>query len=266
MHPSPDPQFGTAAGALPFHLLSRSAVPSPSSGQLDERMRHLDRLASLGTLSASFAHEIRNALVSVRTFVDLLLEQNKNAELAETVRHEIIRIDSIVWQMLRFSGTQRSTEADFGLHELLLRLMRALEPQLSARAIRLQTVFQAPADSVRGNSQQLEQAFMNLFLNALDAIGREGEIAIGTAFVPDGKTAGKRLHVTVSDTGHGITPEQMSRLFEPFFTTKPEGTGLGLAITRQIIELHSGTISVASDPGKGSVFHIVLPLMLNPAN
>src|SRR4051812_15220128 len=104
---------------------------------MNEKVQHLERLASLGTLSASFAHEIRNALVPVRTFVELLLAQNKDAELADTVRREIIRIDGIISHMLRLSANQRTAQSEFGMHELLTRLLRTLEPQLSARSIRL---------------------------------------------------------------------------------------------------------------------------------
>jgi|SRR3954471_9238846 len=244
---------------------SESLSVPPNTGSaaisvaMDEKVRHLERLASLGTLSASFAHEIRNALVPVRTFVELLLDQNKDAELADTVRREIIRIDGIVSHMLRLSANQRTAQSDFGMHELLTRLLRTLEPQLSARSIRLKTDFQAAADTIRGDPQQIDQIFLNLFLNALDAMGNDGELTVRTALLSRSK-GGRKIHITVSDTGHGISAEHLPRLFEPFFTTKPHGTGLGLAITHQIIDLHGGKISVESDPGKGSVFHVLFPL------
>jgi len=117
----------------------------------------------------------------------------------------------------------------------------------------------------------LEQAFVNLFLNALDAMAPNGELSVITESVPrnhllNGTPNGprqSRLRVTIRDTGTGIRPEDMNRLFEPFFTTKATGTGLGLLITRRIIEEHRGAITVESEPNKGAVFSITLPALEN---
>jgi signal transduction histidine kinase len=107
---------------------------------------------------------------------------------------------------------------------------------------------------VEGDDYQLQQAFVNLFLNSLEAMPPHGTLTVGT-----GPSNGRNLLVTVSDTGTGISPEIIDRLFEPFFTTKPNGTGLGLPITRRIIYEHGGSISVESQPNKGATFTIVLP-------
>ena len=121
----------------------------------------------------------------------------------------------------------------------------------------------ATEDVVRGDEYQLEQVFLNLFFNALDAMGPAGRLSVSTELLAaeDSELIGApALRVRVQDSGIGIPPENLGRLFEPFFTTKSNGTGLGLPITRRIILEHRGVITVASEPGQGATFDIVLPL------
>jgi signal transduction histidine kinase len=235
--------------------------------QLEERLALLDRLANLGTLAATMAHEIKNALVAGKTFIDLLLERNKDAELVNIVRREMSRIDGIVSGMLKFSGPVQAAFTEVHLHEVLEHSLRLVEPKLDGQSIAVNRSFQAARDLLRGDEYQLEQAFVNLFLNALEAMGSDGTLAIATDICPQPARSatrgtplnGPHLRVTVKDTGPGIPPEDLARLFEPFFTTKPKGTGLGLAITRRIILEHRGDISVMSQPGQGTAFEILLP-------
>lgn len=241
-----------------------------SAKKLGADLRQLDRMASIVTFSASMAHEIKNALVAVKTFVDLLLQRNKDAELAELVRRELQRIDSIVSQMLRFAGPSQPTFASIRLHEVLDRALRLIQPQLEDKRIALNQSFAAMSDTVRGDDYQLEQAFINLFFNALEAMSPNGNLSVTTEIIlsknespstsPD--RGDQRLRVTVKDTGVGIAPKNIERLFEPFFTTKPNGTGLGLSITRRIIHEHHGAITVESELDKGTTFSIVLPILL----
>jgi two-component system sensor histidine kinase HydH len=230
---------------------------------LEQHMRHFDRLASIGTLSASMAHEIKNALVAVKTFVDLLLKENKDAELAGVVSREMRRIDSIVSQMLRFAGPAKPTFAFVRMHELLERTLRLVQFQIEGKKISLQRSFDASSDWVRGDNYQLEQAFINLFFNALEAMGANGTLTVATEIIaPDAasdRSKNTLLTVTVKDTGTGIPPENIGKLFEPFFTTKPDGTGLGLSISRRIIQEHGGTIAVRSELNQGTMFAISLP-------
>ena len=151
-----------------------------SANNPDKNLRRLERLASLGTLSAGLAHEIRNALVAMKTFVDLLLEKNQDAELAEIVRREIGRIDSIVAQMLKFAGPSMPTLAPIRLHEILDRSLRLLHHRLEAKMISLHRSYAAGSDLIRGDDYQLEQAFVNLFLNALEAMGPNGKLDVTT--------------------------------------------------------------------------------------
>jgi two-component system sensor histidine kinase HydH len=235
--------------------------------QLEAHLEQLDRLANIGTLAASMAHEIKNALVAGKTFIDLLLEKHQDAELVEVVRREMGRIDALVTRMLRFAGPARPVFSEVRLHEVLDHSLRLVQPQLEGKAIALSRSFQAAPDLVRGDDCQLQQAFVNLFLNALEAMGPDGTLSVATEIIASdarsakrGGSAGRtRLRVTVKDDGAGIPPRDLARLFEPFFTTKPNGTGLGLPITRRIILEHQGTITVESQPSHGTAFHILLP-------
>jgi two-component system sensor histidine kinase HydH len=235
--------------------------------QLEERLAQLDRLANVGTLAASMAHEIKNALVAGKTFIDLLLEKHQDSELVDVVRREMGRIDALVTRMLKFAGPARPVFSEVRLHEVLDHSLRLVQPQMEGKAIASSRSFQAASDLVRGDECQLQQAFVNLFLNALEAMGPDGTLSVTTeTILPDPRVPGRgdsagqtRLRVTVRDDGAGIPPQDLARLFEPFFTTKPNGTGLGLPITRRIILEHEGTITVESQPGHGTAFHIALP-------
>jgi PAS domain S-box-containing protein len=241
-----------------------------SAKRLEANFLHFDRLASLGTLSASMAHEIRNALVAGKTFFDLLFEKHQDAELVEVARREICRIEAIVSRMLKFVGTTEPAFSEVRLHDVLEHSLRLVEPQLGDKLISVHRSFKAAPDRVRGDELQLQQACVNLFLNALEAMGPRGTLTIATAAIPPGAglkglPAEARIGLTIQDTGPGIPPESFARLFEPFFTTKSNGTGLGLPITRRIIQEHRGDITVESAPSKGTAFRIILPALDTPS-
>lgn len=230
--------------------------------QLEQKLRQMDRLASVGTLSASMAHEVKNALVAVKTFVDLLISKNQDAKLADIVGREMQRINSIVSQMLRFGGPARPSLGTIHLHQVIEQSLGVVQHHIEGRKISVIRSLEASPDTVPGDAYQLEQAFLNLFLNAFDAMGVHGELIVRTESLPanhpDAGDAPK-VRIVVQDNGMGIPPENIGRLFEPFFTTKPSGTGLGLPITRRIIEEHRGKIEVHSEVHRGTRFAILLP-------
>jgi signal transduction histidine kinase len=234
-----------------------------SVSHLEEHIERLNRLASLGTLAASMAHEIKNALVAGKTFIDLLLENNQDAELAQVVRRELGRIDGMVSRILRFARPGEFRSRKVHLHEILEHSLRLVEPLMETKPVSVTKSLMAVEDVVDGDEHELQQAFVNLLLNAVDAVGPNGKITVATRLAaagPDPQCASTaKLHITIHDTGTGIAPEHMKRLFEPFFTTKPSGTGLGLAITRRILLQHRGEISAQSPPGEGTTFTILLP-------
>jgi len=233
--------------------------------RIEDDIRQLDRLASVGTLAAEMAHEIKNALVAVKTFVDLLLEKNPGNELQETVRRELKRMDAIVAQVLKFSRNSAPANEDTSLHAVLDRSLKMMKSQFEGRSVTVVSRFAASPDTVCGDENHLEQAFINLLLNAAEAMSGDGTLSVETDLVTNtGKNQSqsvstRQIRIIIRDTGCGIPSDNMTHLFEPFYTTKKEGTGLGLAITRRIIHEHHGVISAESEPGKGAAFCILLP-------
>jgi signal transduction histidine kinase len=250
-----------SVNAFPSHTAPHSGVTvvlhdvAPMLS-LEGHMRQLDRLASLGALSASMAHEIKNALVAVRTFVDMLLNENKGAELADIVRREMRRIDSIVSQMLRLAGPAKPSFASLRLHSLLDHALHLVQHQVDEKKLVVQREPGARLDMVRGDEYQLQQAFLNLFFNAIEAMSPGGKLTVRTETVAKPES----IRVSIGDTGIGIPAQNLGRVFDAFFTTKQQGTGLGLPITRRIVEEHRGTITVESEANKGSTFYVTLPV------
>ena len=237
-----------------------------STKQFEQSLRRLDRLASAGTLSAGMAHEIRNALVAVKTFVELLLEKNRDDDLAGIVSQEMDRMVSMVSQILKFAVPPQPIFAAISVHKILDRTLLLAQHRVEGREIVFERKFLAERDVLDGDNHQIEQAFVNLLLNAVEAIQVNCTLTVSTELLAgdagqlkEGESR-KWLRIRVSDSGAGISQENMGHLFEPFFTTKQNGTGLGLAVTRRIIEEHRGSIEVESHLGQGTTFTVMLPM------
>jgi two-component system, NtrC family, nitrogen regulation sensor histidine kinase GlnL len=239
-------------------FLRRSAPWNPAL-KAAEKKQQLERLANLGMLSASMSHEIKNGLQAVKTFVDVLLEKNPNEELGELVRHEMDRVNAIVTQILRIAAPGSASFKAVRSHDLLEYSLRLLKPHASMKLINLQKKYHAAPDTVHGDDALLQQVIMNLLYNALDAMGPNGTLTVGTE-IGESEEGARVLKIHIQDTGTGIAPENAARLFEPFFTTKKNGTGLGLAICQRIIQDHRGVILAQSEAGLGSTFTIHLPV------
>ena len=243
--------------------------------RLELQIRRSDRLASLGTLSAGMAHEIKNPLVSIKTFTQLLPERYQDSDFRETfsnlIGHEIDRIDSLVNQLLRFARPAKPILKPMHVHEVLEKSLMLVGHRLYQKEIKLSRSWNADVDTIRADADQLEQVFLNFFLNAMDAMKRGGELAVATeicaadewiAAVGGSKEeVNEILRVTVRDDGDGIKDEDIAHVFDPFFTTKDYGTGLGLSVVHGIIQEHGGQIEVESELSKGTAFHILLPLV-----
>jgi len=244
---------------MPNHIkkikTGSTAVETPAvASDLSENLRRLDRLANLGLVSASLAHEIKNGLVAISTFVEMLAQKSDDREMAEVVSRELHRINSLATQMLRFSAHKPAAFGKTNAHDLLDHLLRLLEHQMKGRMIVLERDYRATPDAVRADESQLQQALMNLLFNAIEAVGNNGTVTVAT------ENTGALLKISISDTGPGISAENLSLLFDAFFTTKKNGTGLGLAICQRIMEEHQGKIDVQSKVGQGSVFVLTLPV------
>jgi PAS domain S-box-containing protein len=249
--------------------------------RLEHQIRRSDRLASLGTLSAGMAHEIKNPLVSLKTFAQLLPERYQDSDFRDTfsnlIGHEIDRIDSLVNQLLRFARPAKPILKPLHAHEILEKALTLVGHRLYQKDIKLQRSWQADSDTIRGDADQLEQVFLNFFLNAMDAMKTQGELTVKTEIRADehwvnprayanGESNGnseapEALLISIQDTGEGIRAEDIPHVFDPFFTTKDYGTGLGLSVVHGIVEEHGGQIEVESELKKGTVFHILLPLV-----
>jgi len=236
------------------------SAPQKPLAILDENLQRLDRLANLGTLSAGIAHEIKNALVPIKTFVELMLEKSDDRELAITVEREVKRLDSMVSQMLRFASPRPTTFTSVQVHDVLDISLKLLQHQITGKMISVTRDFRAVPGIVRGDEAQLQQVIMNLLLNALEAMGTSGTLTISTEITEDSSGA-HLIRINIHDSGMGIKKENLERIFEPFFTTKKNGTGLGLAISQRVAREHHGLIEAQSEPGKGTTFIISLPLL-----
>jgi signal transduction histidine kinase len=255
-----------SGSGLPVVMVCQNLRPLE---KIKETIRRLERLASMGTFSAGMAHEIKNALVAIKTFVQRA-EEREEAEFTAIATREIRRIDSIIGQMLKFAGPAKPVFSRLNIHRLAEQALRTVHSQLESKTIQVQRSYAAASDLVNGDEFQLEQALVNLFINAAAAMSAGGTLSIGTRLLQPGETEqvialqeradSTHLEISISDTGEGIEPSNMGRLFEPFFTTKPDGTGLGLSITRRIIQEHGGEIRVESQPNEGTKFTFVLPL------
>jgi signal transduction histidine kinase len=239
---------------------------------LELQIRRTDHLASLGTLAAGMAHEIKNPLVSIKAFTQLLPERYDDSDFRETfsslVGGEVKRIDTIVNQLLRFSRPSKPMLAPLDLNATLNSSLNLLQQQLRTNNIRLVTNLAASPDLINGDGNQLSQALINFLLNSIESMPKGGTLTVTTSCPPpqpnswwNGHQGGPVIMVTIEDTGEGIPESALSHIFDPFFTTKAQGTGLGLSVAHGIINEHRGLIDVKSEEGKGTIFTLVFPLL-----
>jgi signal transduction histidine kinase len=179
--------------------------------------------------------------------------------------------------LLRFARPAKPILKPLHAHEVLEKALTLVGHRLYQKDIKLQRSWQAEADTIHGDADQLEQVFLNFFLNAMDAMKTQGELTVQTEIRRDEHWANPRAYgngesngngeapeallISIRDTGEGIKPEDLAHVFDPFFTTKDYGTGLGLSVVHGIIQEHGGQIEVESELQKGTVFHILLPLV-----
>jgi two-component system nitrogen regulation sensor histidine kinase GlnL len=241
--------------------------------KMEEQIRRTDRLSSIGTLSAGMAHEIKNPLVTIKTFTQLLPHQHADNDFRNTffdlVGQEVKRIDTIVNRLLNFARPAKAALKPVSLHDVIENSLRLVEQQLLQHDIQLDKHLVAKRYMIEADAEQLNQTFVNFFLNAVHAMGKEGTLTVRTAVVRRSEDmplanngwASDRIQLDVQDTGCGIQAATLSKIFDPFFTTKEEGVGLGLSVSHGIIQEHGGIIDVESEPGTGTVFHVQFPLL-----
>jgi len=241
------------------------------SRQLERQANQTEKLIALGTLAAGLAHEIRNPLVSIRTFSELIGEQGADPEFRRefksVVGRDVSRIATIVENISAFADNAQVKTSSVDIHEVINGVYDIARPEFMQAGVG----FEAPSTAlhlVSGNYSQLLQVFLNLFQNAIHALeGRpEPKVTVGYRLVNDDE-GGRTLIVSVSDNGAGIDDVVRARIFDPFITTKAtgdgqkRGMGLGLAIVKRIVEGHRGAITVTSEAGRGTTFFVHLPCL-----
>jgi two-component system NtrC family sensor kinase len=226
--------------------------------ELEQRLVQADKLSSIGLLAAGVAHEVNTPLAVISTYAQMLAKQVANDDqksiLLDKIAKQTFRASEIVNSLLNFSRTSTTSFGDVDLNKVVRETMSLLEHQIQKVGVEVKMDLAGGLPPVHGNAGKLQQVFLNLFLNARDAMDGGGVLSVHTWAEESG------ARVDVSDTGHGISPEHIQRIYDPFFTTKGsrKGTGMGLAVTYGIVQEHKGSIEVSSRQG-GTRFQLRLP-------
>lgn len=228
---------------------------------LEEKLRQADRLAALGTLSAGLAHEIKNPLSAIKTFVQLLPQKIGNPSFMEkfntTVPREIDRINHLVEDLLELTRRRVRPLVDLNVDSLIYQVVDLHGEELKRRQVALKVRLAEGTPPIHGDAETLSRVFSNLIINAAQAMPNGGSLSISAQL----DSSSSSLRISFRDTGIGMDETTARNIFNPFFTTKDKGVGLGLALTRKIIEDHRGTIEVMSEKGKGTTFTVLLPVV-----
>jgi signal transduction histidine kinase/putative methionine-R-sulfoxide reductase with GAF domain len=218
-----------------------------------------EKLAALGQLAAGIAHEIRNPLTSINILIHSLRErlpsENSQQEDLKVIEEEIHRMNEIVDQFLRFAKPASPLLEKTDVLSIFEETLQLLRPQIEKQRIVVEKEFQA-LPMIQMDPEQMKQAMLNLLLNAIQAMPEGGQLTMKGQNSKDGQW----IHLSIEDSGMGISPEDIDKLFDPFFSTKERGIGLGLSITHRIIDQHHGKIEVENAPEKGTIFTVWLPI------
>lgn len=234
--------------------------------QSQDTLRRADRLSSLGLLTAGLAHEIRNPLVAIRTFTQLLPERYNDAEFREGFQglalKEVDRICGLINDLLSFARPSKPNVSPEAINDVVENITRILETQAKEKNVAIFREFSENLPKVWIDREQMKQVFMNLILNAIQAMQEGGSLSIATRSVArtGADPVGEFVQVEVRDTGVGIPEDNLQHIFDPFFTSKDEGSGLGLAVSHQIVQEHGGFVTVESTIGKGTAFFVHVPV------
>jgi signal transduction histidine kinase len=251
-----------------FRGVAASIGVTLQNSQVYERMKERDRLAALGQMAAGLAHEIRNPLGSIKGAAQYLQPvegQNPDAstrEFLDIIVEEVDRLNKIVSQFLDYARPYRGDQSPLDVNDVVRKTIYLIEKERSGSKVEIVMNLHEGLPPVRADAQQLRQVFLNLTINAFDAMPQGGRLQVSTGLRRSTRRGASAafLEIRFRDDGIGIPPADQRNLFIPFFTTKEKGTGLGLPISQRIIENHGGTIEVRSQPGSGSTFTVLLPV------
>jgi len=228
--------------------------------ELETQLVHSAKLVTIGQLTACFAHEIKNPLTSILGYAynarKAVSDDSPIAKDIDIIIAQAQRISHMTHNLLDFSRLEPERRYSCEIHAILDRALDLLKYQRKTVEVKREYDQQIPP--IPGSASQLEQVFLNLLLNALQAMPRGGTLTIRTTLIRD--EGSDQVEIAISDTGQGIPPEHLDYIFQPFFTTRDDGgTGLGLYISRCIVQNHGGSITVDSTVGVGSTFTVLLP-------
>ena len=229
----------------------------------EANMRRADRLAALGTLTAGLAHEIRNPLVAIKTFIQLLPQRFDDKEFREhflqITAGEVDRLSYLVTELLDFARPSQPNLRKEDINNVADKMITLIKTQAKKKNLKIDKRFSQDTPPVMIDKEQIKQVLLNLFLNAIDATPENGTITFESRLIS--KThENDYVQVEVRDTGKGIPKDDIEQIFTPFFTTKNEGSGLGLPISYRIVEEHSGYMEVESNKDEGTSFYVNLPI------
>jgi two-component system NtrC family sensor kinase len=249
-----------------FEVIGRLIIMDDITERIDleTQLSQADKLSSIGLLAAGVAHEVNTPLAVISSYTQMLAKQlqgdPQKSGLLEKITRQTFRASEIVNNLLNFSRTSGSEVGDVDVNKVIADTLALLDHQFKVAKVQVENALAPQLPAIQGNPGRLQQVFLNLFLNAKDAMPGGGRLRIATA-------NGESVSVSVSDTGSGIAPEHIQRIYDPFFTTKTSpregqarGTGLGLSVTYGIIQEHAGKIRVESHPGAGTTFTLDFPL------
>ena len=230
-----------------------------SRQQLQEAMARKEKLLALGHLAAGVAHEIRNPLSSIKGLAKYFAERTppggEAQELALVMAKEADRLNRVVSELLELVRPAHLNYQPVDINALIHHSLQLVSQDAQSRGIALQFTPRPELTSIKADPDRLNQVLLNLYLNAMQAIGRDGVIHVSAS-----EADRQRVKIVVKDSGKGMSDEELQIIFTPYFTTKADGTGLGLAVVQNIIEQHGGTIRAESQPGAGAIFTLWLPV------
>lgn len=229
--------------------------------QYDQLTHQTEKLAALGRMAAGIAHEINNPLAGILLYSTHLSKKvgpdSPIYEGLQVISHETARCRDIIQNLLEFSRNDKPRRVPADLNQVIEQALNIVENELRLQHIRLVRKMSTKLPNIPMDANQIEQVFVNLLINATEAIGEDGIITV-SSWQEEG---GKQLTAEISDTGCGIPRDIVGKIFEPFFSTKSKGTGLGLSVSYGIVKNHKGTLRVSSRSGKGTSFTLTLPVM-----
>jgi signal transduction histidine kinase len=228
-----------------------------------KKMVRSNRLAAVGTMVSGLVHEIRNPMVAIQSFLQLMPRKMADKDFlmryAQIAQGEADRIEKLLENMLSFARPARPVLRLCDMNELVDRTIQLLEFQARKTKIRVALEKDSSLPMVYTDPNQMAQVLQNLGMNAIQAMDPSGQLTF-RSFLAEDRPEGPRIALEIRDTGSGIPSEHLDKVFDPFFTTKDEGTGLGLSISYQIVNEHKGVLQVDSQPGQGTTFTIYLPV------